>query len=247
MVCVLAFNAYRFGNPLDTGRTSAPEPHVGLPLVGLVGLAASPAESVFLYCPPYLLGLAGLWRLLRLDRRLLPVFWCLGIHVLLVATLRHWAGEWAWGPRYLVASLPLVCIGLPFAGWRPAVTRSLVVLGLVVQLLGISVDHQRYYFERSLSRYFWLDERQMYRDSPLLARPQELIQVITAGAWRHADALVPSPDPMSMTTTLVGPTADDVRNMPRSWVRRYLVFLVPRPWVVWCWYLPDQLRPVPAF
>jgi len=117
--------------------------------------------------------------------------------------------------------------------------------GFAVQLLALSVDHQRYYFERSFEPYFWLDERTMYRDSPLLARPGELLAVIRGDDLDGVRALVPSHHPMSMTSVVFGPPEAQLPEAPR-WMRQYLLFLVPRPWPLWSRYLPEEMRPVPA-
>jgi len=171
---------------------------------------------------------------------------CLILHVQLVSSLRFWAGEWAWGPRYLIASLPLVCIGFPFAV-KARLRNHLAVAvatGLVVQLLAISVDHQRYYFERSFLPYFWLDERTMYVDSPLLARPGEALAVFSGKDLDKVRALVPGPNPMSMTSSLYGPLPQVLlKGQGPEWLRQYLVFLAPRPWILWTQYLPSSLRP----
>lgn len=246
---VFAYNIARFGNPLDTGRTAVPHPLVGNPLVGLAGLAISPAKSVFLYCPPLVLALRGLRRLIRVaPARFAPLVACLLIHLALVATLKFWAGEWAWGPRYLVASLPLAFVGLPFA-WDAPGRRgwiwTLCILGLVVQLLGIAVDHQRYYFERALGAYFWVDESTMYTDSPLFARPFEVAAVFDGRDHGEARAFVPGPLPLSMTSGIFGPPLQ-FRSHSREWMRRYLVFSVPRPWPLWSRWVPERYRPGPT-
>jgi hypothetical protein len=249
LAAVFAYNTVRFGNPIDTGRTAVPHPLVGNPLVGLAGLALSPAKSVFIYSPPLLLALAGLRRLLRIAApRFAPLVACLAIHVALIATLKFWAGEWAWGPRYMVASLPLALVGLPFA-WEPPGRRTLIwvacVVGLVVQLLGIAVDHQRYYFERALGAYFWVDERTMYTDSPLLARPSEVAAVFDDPARAEVRALVPGPLPLSMTSPIFGP-AFELAPHSADWMRRYLVFYAPRPWTLWSRRVPEHQRPGPT-
>ena len=246
---VLAYNLVRFGNPVDTGRTAVAHPLVGNPLIGLVGLAVSPAKSVFLYSPTGLLAILGLRELMRqAPSRFAPLVACLVIHLALVSSLKFWAGEWAWGPRYMVASLPLACIGLPYA-WplinRRVVTALICALGLGVQLLGISVDHQRYYVERGFTAYFWLDETSMYRDSPLFARPFELMSVIDGRDRAAARALVPGPLPLSMTSAMFGPSLDLLPNA-QEWMRLYLVFLVPRPWPLWSPLLPEHQRPGPT-
>ena len=135
------------------------------------------------------------------------------LHLALISMLRFWHGEWAWGPRYLVATVPLVSIGLPFAwpaGRQVTLKRAVCAAGLVVQCLAISVDHQRYYFDRSLAPFFWLDESWMYRDSPLLARPRELASIVRGDDIEYALALVPAPRPFSMTSSIFGPRPTDL-------------------------------------
>jgi hypothetical protein len=253
VLLVFAANAFRYGNPLETGRvvTGGDIPVFGNPVIGLFGLFLSPAKSILLYSPTIVLGLMGLRRLLMRDPgRFIPIPACLVIHLAIVSSLRFWAGEWAWGPRYLVATLPLTSLGLPFA-WRKGERRGVELgvnglvcgAGLIVQLLAISVDHQRYYFERSLEPFFWRDEAKMYTGSPLFARPGELAAVLSGRDLPLARAFVPNPRPLSMTSSIFGPPPN--RNAP-EWMREYLVFLVPRPWPLWSRYLPQHYRPGPT-
>jgi hypothetical protein len=243
---VFLYNTYKFGNPLSTGRETVPHPLVGNPLVGLAGLFVSPAKSILLYSPTYPFALYGIYRLVRRDRgRYGAIAACLLIHVALVASLKFWAGEWAWGPRYLIATLPLACIGLPFAvrsARGRAALATACVLGVVVQLMAISVDHQRYYIDRSFEPFFWVDEMSMYRDSPLLARPGEMVAVYEQRDFETVRALVPGPTPMSMTGPIYGPPFKKIPNF-RVWMRQYLVFLAPRPWPLWSRLLSPDLRP----
>jgi hypothetical protein len=245
VAAVLAYNAFKFSNPLETGRGSVGHPLLGMMPIGLIGLFLSPAKSILLYSPTYLFGLLGLRRLIRSSE--LPfviVAACLALHIFLTASLKFWAGEWAWGPRYLVVSLPLVCIGLPFVTGRQlrAALAGAVGAGLVVQLLAISVDHQRYYLERSYTSFFWLNERSMYTDSPLLARPGELLAVVQMRDLPKVRALAPTHGRMSMTGSPFGAPAPRKRDVPQ-WMREHLVFVVPRPWPLWSAYLVPALRP----
>jgi hypothetical protein len=245
---LFAVNALRYGNPLDTGRdiTSGVSPVFGNPVMGIAGLLVSPAKSIFLYSPTVCLALLGLWRLLRRDPDgFSPIAACLAMHLLLISCFRFWAGEWAWGPRYLVATVPLACIGLPFAwpsGQHRFVKYAICIIGLIVQLLAISVDHQRYYFARSFPPFFWLDESKMYTGSPLFARPREAADVFSGRERGAVKALVPGPRPLSMTGSLFGPTPSQLPRA-RAWMRDYLVFVVPRPWTLWSRYLPEDQRP----
>lgn len=254
IMAVFAYDTFRFANPLVTGRASVPHPLVGNPVLGLAGLLVSPAKSIFLYSPPYALGLVGLGRLARRrPERFAPIVACLAVHILLISTLKFWAGEWAWGPRYLVASLPLACVGLPFAlrdGSGRGLSLTVCGLGLVVQVLAIAVDHQRYYFERSFAPYFWVDGSVMYTGSPLLARPFELAAVLEGRDLEKVRALTPNPRPRSMTSSIFGPSPDVLAGKggasASAWLRQYLVFLVPRPWPLWSRALPQDQRPGPT-
>jgi hypothetical protein len=114
--------------------------------------------------------------------------------------------------------------------------------GLVVQLLAVSVDHQRFYLERSFEPFFWIDESAMYKTSALLARPAELVAVLERRDVDRARALVPGPNPASMTSVIFGPPVQTLPQAP-EWMRHYLVFLVPRPWVFWSRLLPEVQRP----
>jgi hypothetical protein len=167
---VVAHNIARWGSPFSSGYALAPTPGIMRVapfgenmLVGLWGLFLSPGKSLFLYCPPLLLGLLGLPRLYRrapevvtaMALTVLPV-------VLLYSRLLFWAGDYAWGPRYLVFLVPLLLLpaavliedllaweALPSRAarwWRRLALASatmLVVLGIVVQVLGVSFiwDH----------------------------------------------------------------------------------------------------------
>jgi hypothetical protein len=226
--------------------TTGTHPVFGNPVVGLAGLLISPAKSIFLYSPTCCLAVIGLLRLMKSDaRRLAPIPACLVLHLALISTLRFWHGEWAWGPRYLVATLPLVSIGLPFASRGSSLRRIVVAVcavAVAVQVLAVSVDHQRYYFDRSLTPFFWLDESKMYTDSPLLARPRELALIARGIVVTHARALVPGPRPMSMTSSIFGPPAPQLA-LGRLWTRQYVVFDVPRPWTFWGRQLPEEQRP----
>ena len=248
VVLVFAANVWRYGNPLDTGRdvTSGASPVFGNPVMGLVGLLISPAKSIFLYSPTIVIALVGVRRLIERDPDAFsPIPACLALHLLLISCFRFWAGEWAWGPRYLVATVPLACIGLPFAwpsGQRRRLKFGICFAGLVVQLLAIGVDHQRYYFARSFPPFFWLDESTMYSDSPLAARPGEIAEVFGGRERGAVKALVPGPRPFSMTSSIFGPTPSQLLH-GREWMRDYLVFVVPRPWPLWSRYLADDQRP----
>lgn len=113
-------------------------------LEGLDGLLLSTGKSLFLYSPPLILALPGLrdwWRTRRPDALLIGA-----IAVLVVvpaASLERWDGDPAWGPRRLVALVPL--LAWPACDWlrrnwprRRAGVSLLLAAGISVQILGMA-------------------------------------------------------------------------------------------------------------
>jgi len=271
-VSVLLYNFYRFADPFYTGREMVHHPFIGNPLAGFAGLFLSPAKSVFLYSPLHALGLLGLFRLSRNQPGwALPALGTLLCQVLLVSSLAFWAGEWAWGPRYLLATTPLVLLGAPFAfsTSRQLVTGMVACAAVLVQLLGISIDTQLYYLNRGFRPHFWLDNRFMYDDSPLLRRPQEIWKTLQFDGYRPGMKLVPGPfdevvqhppppdelawaqayralkRPEPVVTTGMSRPPRALREARPNWMDDYYILNVPRPWILWAAGLPPELRPVP--
>lgn len=210
LASVFLYNYARFGDPFSTGRETVTHPLVGRPLQGLRGLLFSPAKSIFLYSPLHVLGLVGLVRSLRSRSEVvLPLLGIFLGQVALVSTLAFWAGEWAWGPRYLVATSPLVILGAPFAfeAGKRWTLRIVAAIAVVIQLLSISVDHQLYYADKNFLPFFWLHDEFMYSDSPLFRRPQELARVLGSNGYEPGMRLVPGvfdPPPEMFPSRLPG-------------------------------------------
>jgi hypothetical protein len=121
---------------------------------GAWGMLLSANKSAFLYSPPLLLAAFGLpiaWRARPDFGRalllcLLPVF-------LIYCSYRSWSGDYAWGPRFFVWTIPVLCVGVGFfieyamAHWRRrvaiAVIAAVVAGGITVQILGNALywDH----------------------------------------------------------------------------------------------------------
>jgi hypothetical protein len=167
-VMVLLHNQVRWGSPFASGYALQPTPGVArvAPFgeniaIGLWGLFLSPGKSFFLYSPPALLGLLGLPRLSRRSPEVVGALALTALPVVLIyARFLFWAGDYAWGPRYLVFLAPLfllpaavlladLLVWMRAPGARPfsaaarwgrratlAAATVLVVGGVVVQVLG---------------------------------------------------------------------------------------------------------------
>ena len=153
-------------------------------------------------------------------------------------------GDWCWGPRYLAPLLPVWALCLPFSprAIHGLPVRSVVVgAGLVIQLLALSVDHQRFFFERALPDYFWASDPGYYfRNSALLARPAEMVSLFR-GLPPEARQFRPGPEPASVTYCIFGNR--DRRDSPR-WMRQFQVFYLPRPWPLWMATIEKSRRPI---
>jgi hypothetical protein len=235
---LLVANAQRFGGPLELGQLrDAGIPLFGSPLNGALVVLASPGKSLLLFSPSVLLAFLG-WRgFLRVERALPTIGMAvLATHVLLVSSLSFPGGDWCWGPRYLVVSLPLVYLGLPWSSWVPRfMATSLIAVSAAVQALGLALDHHRFFFERALHQYFWLDNLQFYfRESQLFARFGELTAT-APDAHRYFSS---GPSPLLTYAPFGPPPHAD----PAQWVEQFAVFYWPRPWPLWMHFVPEDLR-----
>jgi hypothetical protein len=140
IVLLLFYNWLRFGSLLSSGYG---EVVPGSGWIGLFGLLLSPGKSVLLYSPPLVVALFGvpaLWRAHRLA--LLAFLGALVPVVVLYARFLFWAGDYAWGPRYLTFAIPVLLLPLVpvldrLRGRRAALLLApTLAAGIAVQLLG---------------------------------------------------------------------------------------------------------------
>ncbi len=123
-------------------------------LPALHGFLLSPGKGVFWYSPPLLLGIFGFaesWK--RFRRQTVLTLGIVLITLFVNAKFRIWHADYCWGPRHLAPVAPLILLwSLPWLPeWierghtrlRHFAVRSLVGLGIAVQLLGASLywDH----------------------------------------------------------------------------------------------------------
>lgn len=106
------------GSTIASAGTAAPVmtvvPHE-TPLVGLWGMFLSPGKSIFLYSPPLLVALFGFPRFFRRFRHIvlamaLTILPSLYVHAQMIS----WAGDFAWGPRYLTFALAVLLVPAAF-------------------------------------------------------------------------------------------------------------------------------------
>jgi len=111
------------------------------PLVGLWGMFLSPGKSIFLYSPPLLVALFAFPRFFRRYRyvvlaMVLTIIPSLYVHAQMIS----WAGDYAWGPRYLTFALAVLMLpaGFLVEDWLTklqGLRRLVGVSGLVLVLL----------------------------------------------------------------------------------------------------------------
>jgi hypothetical protein len=119
----LWYNYHRWGSFTFTGygvaiSSSGIETGPGVhehPLVGLWGMLLSPGKSIFLYSPPLLVAVLGFHRLAKDFRHVvlamvLTILPGLYVHAQMIS----WAGDYAWGPRYMTFALGVLLVPAGF-------------------------------------------------------------------------------------------------------------------------------------
>jgi hypothetical protein len=218
----------------------------GNPAQALLDLAVGPSSGVMWYYPPVILCLIGLWSWWRSGRRVWAAA-ALGMVVAVVgfcSLLSFYKGGVCWGPRYLTPVFALLWLFAPFGvaavGRRPA--AILLSLGVIVQVLALSIVPERLYYERRLPSGFYYVDPWLYlrpEIGHLFNRPRELLDALTAPP---ASEFTPAPAPsfclpVADPPYYTGPPGIDG-------VRRYVVLNGLRPWWATLPLLPPDQRPV---
>lgn len=156
---ILALNLHHFGGPFQTGYADQAEGVAfSTPLAaGLYGFLFSVGKGIFFFSPALVFGLLG-WKRLATGQAPYPrtttaaLALMIALFVLVMAKWQNWAGGWCWGPRHIVQIHPFLM--LPAAAWlaagnlfrvRRALALALLVVGIAVQLLGVSQDFITFY------------------------------------------------------------------------------------------------------
>jgi hypothetical protein len=144
---------YRFfGNPFDFGVPATAENGKDLESWhnpfwrGAFGFLFSPGKSIFLFCPPAVLGILGLRRLWGQNRALAVLAGGAPMANLALYSFRtQWEGSYCYGPRYLIPSLVLLCFPIatlfrePPSWFRPLFWGT-AIAGVLVQAIGLSTN-----------------------------------------------------------------------------------------------------------
>jgi hypothetical protein len=152
LAVLLLYNYHLFGNALDFGYPAVAEGGrrmIGFAtplLIGLYGFLLSPGKSILLFAPPLVLAIFGIPRLWRQDRGLATVAaGLLFAYLAFYVKYTQWEGGYCVGPRYVMPTLALFCIGLaPIMKCLSKRTRivaiALTILGILVQMISIATS-----------------------------------------------------------------------------------------------------------
>lgn len=216
------------------------------PIPGLATLAISPGAGALWYCPPLVLMVTGLiaWRRAGETRLVIAFMLCAAVFAGFISMLTFFKGDPSWGPRYLT---PLYALGWLFA---PAGAKLmsrffvgfLLVLGILVQVLALSVDPHRQYVKLGLPGGANTANPWMYFHpamNQIFQRPVEIREILTETV--QPEKFTPSPSP-TFTFPVVDP--GHFAETGSEAVRSYRVLHSLRPWWIAQQYLSPSERPV---
>ncbi|MEA2185664.1 MAG: hypothetical protein QOK16_675 [Solirubrobacteraceae bacterium] len=139
----VAYNLYRFADPLQFGYKPPVDPGFTTPLLdGAAGLLFSPEKSIFVFAPAIVLvpwAVVALWR--RQRAVVVLVLALFAATFALAATWHSWQGGWSWGPRLVIPGVAVVLVLL--APWiaqnkaRMRIAAALFAVGFVVSLAAL--------------------------------------------------------------------------------------------------------------
>ena len=149
-VSYLALNYYRFGTVRDPAVNNIVHGSLDI-LVGLYGNLLSPGRSVFLYSPPLILALIAFGQFYRRFRAEALLIAGISLTYLLLYSIPlDWDGGWSWGPRYLLAVVPLLMLPLGFfltSRTRIVIAALVGVIGAAIEILGVAINVSYVYWD----------------------------------------------------------------------------------------------------
>jgi hypothetical protein len=150
-------------NWVRTGSVFVPAYNVGQPgfmsgpvLRNALALLLSPGRGLFVYQPVLLFSLVGVVAFVRGGpRRRAQAVMFAGVGLLylaLYARWRFWDGGACWGPRYLLAVIPLLVLVLgaglrTWPRWLRAAALGLAAISVLIQLSSIAADPQIWFWK----------------------------------------------------------------------------------------------------
>jgi hypothetical protein len=154
------------------------------PFPGMANLALSLSAGAPWYCPTLLLSYYG-WRRWRLNHKHFcqAALAACGVLFLFVCFLPFFKGEPTWGPRYLTPAFALGWVFAPAAAEVKSRLYLKVILGLgmVIQLLGLSIDPLRLFLEAPMPIGYYLVRPWLGfhpATSHLVQRPREIVRAV---------------------------------------------------------------------
>lgn len=138
---------------MNDGHTLDPNTKFTTPLgVGLYGLMLSSGKSIFVYSPFLLYALSGFRQWFGKNFSSASLVLAVSVvYVVFYGKLAAWGGDWSYGPRFMMAILPLLAIASAFlveetlqgASRRGRIGLwALIFLSIAVQIPGLAVDPQ---------------------------------------------------------------------------------------------------------
>jgi hypothetical protein len=111
-------------------------------LTGLYAIVISSGKSIFLFSPPLLLGILG-WKRFAQQKETMRDAWlflsiCVA-EILFYSTYWIWSSDDAWGDRYVLPGVILLCIPMIAIIHRRALVVLVAAAGIAVQLLAVTV------------------------------------------------------------------------------------------------------------
>ena len=142
----MAVNDAKWGQPSFSGNYGAFNSFTNSWLVSIYGYLFSPGQSIFLFSPILLAAPIYFRPFARKYRAETVAILGLTIsYALFYGLARTWHGQWCFGPRYLMAMVPLLL--LPLGSWLGTVRRGtwlaivpLVLIGAFIEVLHIAVN-----------------------------------------------------------------------------------------------------------
>jgi hypothetical protein len=114
VVLALVYNYLRWGDVTASGYGPYLSAFFGGSVFdGAWGMLLSPNKSAFLYSPALALALLGWPRAIRQVPRLGLALLVIVVPTFIVyCTYRTWSGDYAWGPRFFVWTIPVLLVGV---------------------------------------------------------------------------------------------------------------------------------------